>query len=128
MLTLVSAAMILMGAAIAAVWTKDILFNEQIDLSKGFFKSRDPDGGTLFWPHWLAEYTTAGCLLAGGIGSLLEAKWAPTFSLFALGALFYTSCNSLGWAFAKPERLPYAVPMVVGVLVSLLCLVAIFRT
>lgn len=118
--------MIVMGCAIAIVWTKDILFNDEIDLSNGLFKARDPSGGGLFWLHWLAEYATACGLVTGGIGLFAEAHWSRCLSAFALGALFYTSVNSLGWTFARRDRFVYAVPMLVGVLVSLSSLTVLF--
>ena len=43
--------MIAMGAAIAGVWTRDIVAGDKVDLSNGVFAARDPDAGTLFWPH-----------------------------------------------------------------------------
>ena len=116
--------MIVMGAAIAVVWTKDILFNADIDLSNGFFRARDKDAGTLFWPHWLAEYGTAFMLLAGGIGIFFDVGFARVLAPFALGALFYTSLNSLGWALARKDRFSYAVPMMVGVVVALVSFIA----
>ena len=111
-------AMIVMGAAIAMVWTRDIIFNDEIDLSNGFFQARDRSSDGLFWPHWLAEYGTALVLLAGGIGLLLDITWAYVLSPFALGALFYTSLNSLGWSLARRERFAYAVPMMLGLVVA----------
>jgi hypothetical protein len=64
--------MIVMGAAIAGVWTRDILRGEQVDVSQGLLAARDPDSGTLLWPHWLAEYATAGALVAAAVGLLLD--------------------------------------------------------
>ena len=34
--------------------------------------------------------------------------------MVSLGALAYTSLNSLNWALAERKRLPYAIPMYVG--------------
>ena len=122
MLSVIPIAMIVMGTAIAIIWTKDILRNDEIDLSSGFFKARDKDSGGLFWPHWLAEYGTACILVAGGIGTLLDLTWAYVLSPFALGALFYTSLNSMGWALARKDRVFYAIPMGVGLLVAIVSL------
>ena len=105
---------IVMGLAIAGVWTKDILRNPEIDLSKGLFAARDKDSGALFWLHWLAEYSTAGALVAGGVGLLVGETWARPIALLALGALVYTSINSMGWAFSRRDRYAYAAPMLVG--------------
>ncbi len=107
--------MIVMGIAIAGVWTRDILAGDQIDLTHGVFAARDPDAGTLFWPHWLAEYATAAALIVAGVGLILDTHWAVVLGAVATGALLYTSINSLGWAFAQRERFGYAIPMLTGV-------------
>lgn len=119
----VAVLMLLMGIAIAAIWTRDIVAGEQVDLSDGFFAARDPAGGTLFWPHWLAEYGTAVLLVAGGTGLLTDVGWAGIVAAVAAGALLYTSTNALGWALAKPERRAYAFPMFAGIVVGLLAFV-----
>jgi hypothetical protein len=111
--------MIVMGLAIAGVWTKDIIAGDKVDLSAGLFRARDGNEGPLLWPHWIAEYATAAALLAGGMGLLADAAWGRPVAGLALGALFYTSVNSLGWALARSDRLGYAVPMLAGVVVSL---------
>jgi hypothetical protein len=115
-----SVLMMLNGVAIAAVWTRDIVAGEQVDLSKGFFAARDPDAGTLFWPHWLAEYATAAALIAGGLSLLFDARWDVALAGLATGALLYTSVNSLGWSLARRDRRAYAFPMVAGIVAGLL--------
>jgi len=42
--------MVVMGVAIAGVWTRDILAGDKIDLSHGIFAARDPDAGTCSGP------------------------------------------------------------------------------
>ena len=111
--------LIVMGIAMAAIWTRDILHGEQVDLSAGFFAARDPEAGTLFWPHWFAEYATAILLVVGGIGLLSDGAWGPVVAAIGTGALVYTSTNSLGWAFSRRERWPYAVPMLSGVVLGI---------
>ncbi len=118
MVWVVAGLMTLMGVGIAAIWTMDIVAGEKVDLSNGVAKARDVDG-SLFLPHWIAEYTTAALLLTGGVALAVDADWAHAVAALAAGALFYTSVNSLGWALAEPERRAYAVPMAAGVLVSL---------
>ena len=118
--TAIAVLMMVMGVGIAGVWTRDILAGELVDLSEGLFQARDGDDGSLLWLHWLAEYTTAACLTVGGIGLLSDSAWGGPLAGFALGALFYTSVNSLGWALARRERRAYSAPMIAGVLVSLL--------
>lgn len=118
--TIVAVLMIVMGAGIAAIWTKDIASGEKVDLSEGFLRAREGEDGSLLWPHWVAEYATAAALIVGGLGLLTHSEWGPPLAALAVGALFYTSMNSLGWAFARRDRLSYAVPMIAGVAVSLL--------
>lgn len=112
--------MITMGLGIAGIWTMDIVSGSKVDLSAGFFRARDGDDGPLLWPHWIAESATAAPLIAGGLGLLFDAAWSPAVAALGVGALFYTSVNSLGWALASRERRPYAAPMIAGVLVSVL--------
>ena len=113
----VAGLMILMGAGIAGVWTADIVKGDKVDLSNGVFRARE-DGGSLLWPHWVAEYATALLLVVAGIAVLADTSWSPVLAGFALGALFYTSVNSLGWVLADRERSAYGVPMVAGIVVS----------
>ena len=119
----VAAGMILMGLGIAAIWTRDLMAAEKVDLSPGFFRTREPDSDSLLWPHLLAEYGTALLLLMGGTGLMAEASWSSAVAATGLGALLYTSLNSLGWALARPERRTYAVPMIGGVVVGVVGLV-----
>ena len=112
----IAAFMLLMGAAMGVVWTRDIISGELLDLSEGRWWARDPESGTLLVPHWIAEYGTVAALVAGAVGLLTQGSWGEPLSLVALGALVYTSTNSVGWALAERTRFPYAVPMLVGVL------------
>lgn len=104
---------IVMGVAIAARWSADLI-RGRVDLSHGLFRAREAGSGELFWPHWLAEYGTAAALVIGGAGMLAGAGWGEPVSLLGLGACAYTSMNSLGWALARADRRPYSVPMVIG--------------
>lgn len=115
--------MVVMGVAIAGLWTRDILAGVQVDLTSGIWAARDPDAGTLLWPHWLAEYATAAALIAAAFGLLLDTEWGATLGGIATGALLYTSVNSLAWTLSKPERRTYAVPMLAGVVVGLFLVV-----
>jgi hypothetical protein len=124
---LVALYMTLMGASIAAVWTRDIVRGTQFDRSAGLLRARQPDGSLLV-PHWVAEYATAAALLAGAAGLALDAGWAVPVSAAALGATFYTSVNSLGWVLADRRRRAYAVPMVVGAVGSVVCLAVLLLT
>ena len=116
MASLVGGFMVVMGAAIALTWARDIRSSPEVDRSAGLLRARDRRDGSLFLPHWIAEYATAIGLMAGGVGLILDVGWAGNISLVALGALTYTSVNSLGWTLALRSRWPYAIPMVVGAL------------
>lgn len=111
---MVSIIMICCGLAIAGIWTADILKGEKIDISNGLFKARDSECNSLMWPHWIAEYSTGIGLIIGGVGIFLNISWSYNLSLIVLGALLYTSMNSLSWAFANKERLSYAIPMLIS--------------
>lgn len=111
--------MIVMGAGIAGIWTRDIMAGTYADVRDGVFTARDPDSGSLLFPHWVAEYGTAVLLVVGAVGLLADTTWSATVSAIGAGALFYTSTNSLGWSLARPDRRPYAAPMAVGVGVAL---------
>lgn len=108
--------MIAMAAGIAGIWTIDIVRSPEVDRSRGILRARERGAGGLLLPHWLAEYGTAGLLAVGGLGLLLGREtgaWTWVVPL-ALGALAYTSLNSLGWVLADRTRLAYGVPMAVG--------------
>ena len=62
-------------------------------------------------------------MIAGGVILLIRDINSYPVVCFALGALFYASLNSLGWAFAKRERRNYAMPMIAGLIVSVVSLV-----
>jgi hypothetical protein len=117
----------IMGAAMGGVWTRDILGGVGFDASGGLLRARERDTDDLMIWHWLAEYGTSITLVAGAILLLADAALAVPVTLVGLGALLYTSTNSLGWALARPERRAYAIPMLVGLiggLVSALVLLA----
>jgi hypothetical protein len=106
--------MVVMGVAIALTWARDMRSSPEVDRSAGLLRARDRRDGSLFLPHWIAEYATAIGLVAGGIGLVDDAGWAEGVSLLALGALTYTSINSLGWTLALRSRRPFAIPMLIG--------------
>lgn len=114
----VAVAMIVMGIGITAIWTRDLIAGDKIDLSPGILKARDSDSGSLLWPHWLAEYGTALLLVLGGAGLVVETDWSSVIAAAGLGALLYTSVSSLGWALARSERKMYAIPMTAGVVLG----------
>ncbi|HYM83871.1 MAG TPA: hypothetical protein VEY67_06950 [Candidatus Dormibacteraeota bacterium] len=115
MTTVVAIFMLVMAVGIAGIWTADIVRNPEIDRSRGLLRARDRDERVLV-PHWIAEYGTSVLLLVGGLGLVLgwpSGAWSWTVPL-GLGALAYTSMNSLAWVLADRARMPYGVPMTVG--------------
>jgi len=120
LLKVIQILLLLNGVGIAAIWTKNIIRHPDIKLSKDFFSARDPDSGNLFWPHWLAEYSTALLLIIATVLIFCNLKYGSQLLTFATGALFYTSLNSLGWAFARHERVTYAIPMLFALATSVI--------
>jgi hypothetical protein len=110
--------MIIMGVGIASIWIMDITSGE-FSGQGNFFQWKNY-GGEYLWPHICAEYLTAIGLFTGGVGLIKQKKWAVSLSCISLGALTYTSLNSLGWTFVEKERYGYAVPMLVGLTGSII--------
>jgi len=113
--------MILQGIIFFALWIprfRDGTFQT------GFFHARE--NGVLFWPHVFAEFLTAIGLIVAGFLLVLEYLQGKSIGLIALGALAYTSLNSLNWALAERRRYLLAFPMIfglVGSIISILVLV-----
>jgi hypothetical protein len=128
MASLVGGFMVVMGSAIALTWARDIRSSPEIDRTRGLARARDRRDGSLFLPHWIAEYATATVLVVGGVGLVVDVSWAEALSFTALGALTYTSVNSLGWTLAMPSRRPYAIPMLVGAVGGVLSVVVLLAT
>ncbi len=114
--------MLLIGIGIIIVWAADILKGKFSHMGSLFRWTND--GGDLMWPHLTAEFLTAAGLIISAIALPGQQNWALYLTLSSLGALFYTSLNSLGWVFAKKERRPYGVPMLVA-LIGTACSIAI---
>jgi hypothetical protein len=120
--------MLVMAVGIAAIWTGDIRAGRGYESSRGLLAARDPVNGNRMLPHWLAEYTTAVALVIGAAALMLHWSAADALAAFAMGALCYTSLNSLAWVLGAPERRAYALPMIVGLiggLVSITLVVAL---
>ena len=108
--------MLVMGAGIAGIWTIDIVRSPEVDRTHGIVRARDRSNGLFLVPHWIAEYATALLLVAGGIGLVLgiaAGAWSWLVPI-GLGALAYTSLNSLGWVLADRSRAAYGIPMAIG--------------
>jgi hypothetical protein len=104
----------IMGAAMAGIWARDIASGRGFDASQGLIRARESDTDDLMIWHWLAEFGTAVLLVVGATLLLTGAALAEPVMLLGLGALAYTSANSLGWSLARPDRRPYAYPMAIG--------------
>ena len=108
--------------AICIGWTKLIITEPAFELS---FKCRDPESQWLMWPHWLAEYTSSVCAVVAGWLLWFGSQHSRGMALFASGALYYTSLNSLSWALAERERWVFAFAMVFGLLSSIFVAVSL---
>ena len=116
----------IMGAAMAGIWARDIMSGHGFDAPHGLLRAREADSDDLMIWHWAAELGTAVLLVGGAFLMLTNAAIAEAVMLLALGALAYTSTNSLGWSLAAPQRRPYVLPMVgglVGAVISAVVLV-----
>lgn len=51
--------------------------------------------------HLTAEFTTAGLLIASGIGLFIAARWAERLNVFASGMLVYSLIQSPGYYLEK---------------------------
>lgn len=109
----VPAFMTVAGLSIAGLWTADLISGQKVDASQGVFRIKDRESGQNLLPHLIAEYATAGCLIAGAVGLYRGDTWGRDVAMVGLGALSYTSVNSLGWVVSKRERFAYGIPMVI---------------
>ena len=55
------------------------------------------------WFHIAAEMMTALCLIAGGVGLLVQADWGRTLFHISMGMLFYTAIVSPGYFAQKGQ-------------------------
>lgn len=112
--------MILMAIGIISVWVKEIVSAQKMVNYFGW-----KEGENLLWPHITVEIITGVLLLIAGIGTFMEVNWAGMLGFFSMGALFYTSFNSLGWILAKKDRRSFAIPMILGLVGSVVFLIII---
>ena len=112
--------MLIIGSAIIIIWFADINNNPEVDLTKGFFRAREKSSNNLFCFHLLAEFITGILLIIGASVILLNENELMFLVYFASGSLFYTSLNSLSWAFAFKRRYSYAYPMIAALILSVL--------
>ncbi len=117
--------LLILGLAVILTWLVDINAHREVDLSAGFFHARERSSNNLFWFHITAEMINGLLLILSGIVLLLQPSWGMPVVSFTLGALFYASLNSLGWVFAQRERYRYAVPILSGLLISMLAMLVL---
>ena len=120
MYLIISFFLIITGIAMIIIWLSDIDNKADIDFSEGFFKAREKDSGNVFWFHIITELITGILLIFSGIILLSSVIRLLPLVYFSLGLLFYSSFNSLGWAFASKSRASYRIPMISGLLISVL--------
>lgn len=114
-----------MGAAMAGVWARDIMSGQGYDAPHGLLRAREADSEDLMIWHWAAEFGTAILLVAGAFLIITGAAIAELVMLLGLGALLYTSTNSLGWSLASPLRRSYVYPMAIGLVGGLISAVVL---
>ncbi len=95
------------------IWTTDILRGKFKDQGNFF---RWKEGVNMLWPHILAEFFTGTGLIFSAIGLYFKITWSIPFSMIFLGAMTYSSLNSLGWVVADKSRFRYGIPMIVGLI------------
>ena len=115
--------LLIMGIAFIIIWIADINNNPEVDMSAGFFRAREKSSNNIFWFHITAEIITGLLLIAGGTVIFLGIHELYPLVCFSTGALFYTSLNSLAWAFAERHRYSYAWPMLAGLVISIFTLI-----
>jgi hypothetical protein len=116
---IISFFLLIVGSAMLIIWIADINNKPDIDFSEGFFRAREKQSGNIFCFHIIAETISSLSLIAGGLVLLSGSDTFMPVVYFSLGALFYSSVNSLGWAFAETQRKIYRLPMMLGLAVSL---------
>ncbi len=92
---------LVMGIAMAGIWTLDIRAGRGFEPSAGLIHAREVGTGSRLVWHWLAEYGTAATLIVAGLLLLMDAALALPVAFIGLGALAYSACNSLSWALAR---------------------------
>ena len=114
----ISAFMVLAGVALVGIWTLDLMKGNKYDKGNGLLKMREKTTGQILIPHLIAEYSTGLCLLAGAYGLHTGKPWGRDVALLGLGALIYTSINSLSWVLTEKERYVYGIPMLITLMGS----------
>ncbi|MCF8381364.1 MAG: hypothetical protein K9H49_17455 [Bacteroidales bacterium] len=109
--------MFLLGIGIFFIWIADMLKGKFAGQGN-FFKWRE--GENMLWPHIFAEFLTAGLLILSAAGLFFTFIWALKLSLLSFGAVIYSSINSSAWVLAEKKRLPYGIPMWIGLTGSII--------
>lgn len=122
---IISFFMLMIGCAMMILWIMEMFNNPEVDMSAGFFRAREKQSNNIFWFHIVAELITAVLLVASGIILVMRDENLYPVAYFALGALFYSSLNSMGWAFAYRERYNYAYPIIGGFMLSVIAIIVL---
>jgi hypothetical protein len=112
MKTVVSVYSITMGALMLALWLAFWAFGAIPDMMQKPWEIA---------MHLTAEFTTAGLLIASGIGLILEARWATRVNVFASGMLVYSLIQSPGYYLQKNAMIfvtMFAVAFLITVVLS----------
>jgi len=64
------------GLGMSTIWTMDMVKADKIDVSNGYLFAKEQGSDSYLLPHWIAEYSTAGLLIAGGYGLYKDEPWA----------------------------------------------------
>lgn len=123
---IVPTSLLVSGIGIASVWTMELISQENVNVSGGFFNIRDRKTNQILWPHLLAEYGTAMGLVIGAIGLYKQEEWGRIVSLISAGALAYTSLNSLSWVLSDESRKIYMIPMLLSLTAAGVTFVVLF--
>ncbi|MBN2600909.1 MAG: hypothetical protein JXR87_02830 [Candidatus Marinimicrobia bacterium] len=106
------------GLSLMGIWTMDLVKGDKVEKRDGLLGFRDKTTGQVLLPHLVAEYSTGVCLLTGAYGLHTDKPWGKDIAMLGLGALVYTSTNSLSWVLTEKERYVYGIPMVITLIGS----------
>lgn len=112
MKTVVAAYSIAMGMVMLAAWLVVWAFGAVADMMSRPWEIA---------MHMTAEFTTAGLLVASGIGLLAKARWALRVNVFASGMLVYSLIQSPGYYLQRNATLAvvlFTVAFLVTVMIS----------
>jgi hypothetical protein len=74
--------------------------------------------------HIIAEFITAGVLLAGGIGLILSRTWAFNIYLLSMGMLIYAVINAAGY-YVQQGNIAMIAVFIIVIIISIILLVCL---